>query len=433
MATSKTTHVHTLIVGGGITGLSLAYALEQQGMRDYVLLEAQDHVGGLCATTEQNGYQFDFGGHLLHLHTRQGKAFVKQLLGKNLKQHTRSAFIYTNGMHVPYPFQQNLWALHPELRALCLAGLKRIEHAKAEPENLAQWGLNAFGHGIYEAFFRPYNEKLWGRPLTELTCEWCAPFVPAPPQQAIQHSAHQRPTGKLGYNATFYYPKQGGIGALTQALAKNLSHVKLNEPVLHVDLKQKRAYTAKQTIYFEYLANTMSLPNFVGLLENASALKRAAALLQAQAVTVYHLAVAHPLPHFSWIYFPDSAQPFYRMGLQSGFSSDAVPDKATALVYIELPGTVEQTPASEKRIWLGLHQKGLVPYEDTKLFSTWQYIPHAYVLFNKQRAQAVPFLLSELAKQHVYCAGRYGKWEYSFMERSMLETQLLAQQLAKLV
>ena len=48
MALAKITHVRTLIVGGGITGLGTAYALEQQADTDYLIVEQQDHVGGLC-------------------------------------------------------------------------------------------------------------------------------------------------------------------------------------------------------------------------------------------------------------------------------------------------------------------------------------------------------------------------------------------------
>ncbi len=118
MVATNARHVHTLIIGGGITGLSTAYALEKRGYHDYLVVEAKETLGGLCATTHRNGYSFDYGGHLLHLHTQQGKRLVRQLLDNNLQQHTRHAWIYTNGMRVPYPFQHNLWALHPELREL---------------------------------------------------------------------------------------------------------------------------------------------------------------------------------------------------------------------------------------------------------------------------------------------------------------------------
>lgn len=434
MALAKITHVRTLIIGGGITGLATAYALEQQADTDYLIVEQQDHVGGLCATTRQNGYQFDFAGHLLHLHTPQGKKLVKKLLSSNLQKHTRQAFIYTNGMRVPYPFQQNLWALYPELRALCVEELKRLSSPNISPNNFEEWCLNSFGYGIYEAFFRPYNEKLWGRPLAQLTCDWCGPFVPAPLRKEMLKSAQQKPTKLTGYNASFYYPKKGGIGALIDALARQVTHIQTKAKITRIDLAKKTAQiNGRNIIHFDYLVNTIPLPNFINLLQGNTILKKAAATLQAQPITVYHLAIARPVSHFSWIYCPDQVQPFYRVGLQSGFSADSLPSKEGSLFYIELPGLVPQTPAMEDRIWQGLHQKGIILPEDKKLFSAWQTIPYAYVLFNAERKKAVPFLLDELEKQQVYCAGRYGRWEYSFMEQSLVESEQLAQKLAKLV
>lgn len=435
MASTKTTHVRTLIIGGGITGLSTAYALEQRKDTDYLVVEAQDHVGGLCVTTCQKGYQFDFGGHLLHLHTAQGKNLIKKLLGTNLQRHTRHAFIYTNGMQVPYPFQQNLWALYPELRALCVEELKRLNScSKISPNNFEEWCLKLFGYGIYEAFLRPYNEKLWGCALSELSCDWCGPFVPAPLRKEILQSAQRKPTKPTGYNASFYYPKKGGIGALVNALAQHVTHVRTKAKVTSIDLTKKVAQINKQTfIHFDRLVNTIPLPDFVNLLNANTHLKKAVTALKARPVTIYHLAIARNVPHFSWIYFPDQTQPFYRVGLQSGFASDSMPSKKSSLFYIELPGLVPQTSAMEERIWQGLHQKGIVSCEDTKLFSAWQTIPCAYVMFNTTRAQTVPFLLNELEKQQVYCAGRYGRWEYSFMERSLIQADQLAQKLAKLV
>ena len=66
-------HVKTLILGGGITGLSVAYHLEQKGHTDYLVLEKENEPGGLCRSIYKNGFTFDYAGHLLHLHTPQGK------------------------------------------------------------------------------------------------------------------------------------------------------------------------------------------------------------------------------------------------------------------------------------------------------------------------------------------------------------------------
>ena len=431
MVTAKNVHVQTLIIGGGLTGLTTAYALEEKGTHDYLVLEAQNRLGGLCATTFSNGYHFDYGGHLLHLHTQLGKALVKKLLGNNLQKHTRNAWIYSNGMKVPFPFQTNLWALYPELRTLIVEELKTLQENPHAPEHFEAWCLQSFGRTLYEAFFRPYNEKLWGRPLTELTYEWCGPFVPAPHQREIVKSAVKKFTSLQGYNATFYYPKQDGCGALIDALAQHVKNVRVDAPVTQIDLKTKTAWVHKEKITFENLVSTVPLPQLVNLLTGHANLKRAALQLEAQPVTVYHLAIARQVEPFSWIYCPDATQPFYRVGLTSNFAPDSVPDKNTSLFYIELPGFPPTTPGTEQQIWEGLYQKGLVTDDDVKLFSAWQTIPYAYVIFNKKRAEIVPALLTALEKENCYCAGRYGRWEYSFMERSLTEAWELAQRLTK--
>lgn len=433
MAVTKTTHVHTLIVGGGISGLSTAYALEKRGYKDYLLVEAQKQLGGLCASTQIQGYTVDYGGHVLHLRTPQIIQWVKQLLPHNLQLHQRQAFIYTNGMQVPFPFQANLWALHPELRELCMQELKRMQVSNEPVTNFEQWCLNHFGYTLYEAFFRPYNEKLWGRKLTELSCEWCDSFVPIPSPSQLVQSADQPLHSVQGYNASFYYPQKGGIGSLMQALAMPLTHVCTQAPVTRVDLASRTAWVNEEPIHFDYLVNTMALPLFVQLLEGAAALKQASNKLEAQAISVYHLAIARKVSSFSWIYCPDVAQPFYRVGLQNSFAPYSVPMQDCSLFYIELPGIVAQTPNTEKHIWEGLIQKDIINNKDAKLFSTWQTIPNAYVIFNKARMEVVPFLLAELAKQHCYCIGRYGRWEYSFMERSLIEAEALSQKLVKLI
>jgi protoporphyrinogen/coproporphyrinogen III oxidase len=50
----------TVVIGGGITGLSCAYRLAQMGV-SVALLEASDHVGGVIALIRRNGFLFEAG------------------------------------------------------------------------------------------------------------------------------------------------------------------------------------------------------------------------------------------------------------------------------------------------------------------------------------------------------------------------------------
>ena len=430
MVTAKTHTVRTLIIGGGLTGLATAYALEKRGQTDYLVAEANSVPGGLCASTFTQGYTFDYGGHLLHLHTSQGKKWIKELLGSNLQKHRRYAFIYTHGMRVPYPFQTNLWALRPELKQVCLDTLTSLPPSQTPPKTFEEWCLQSFGWGMYEAFFRPYNEKLWGRKLSELTCDWCGPFVPAPARPEMLQGAYHPLALLQGYNATFYYPVHGGIGVLVNTLAARIKNLRLQTRLTRLDLKHKTAWLNDKPIRFDKLVSTIPLPNLVQLLDGHTPLKQAASGLEAQAVTVYHLAIARRVKPFSWIYCPDAAQPFYRVGMTNSFAPHSVPHPDTSLFYIELPGRPPQTPQTERKIWEGLLQKDIIAEDDVLLFSAWQTIPTAYVIFNTYRAKTVPPLLRTLEKEGCYSAGRYGRWEYSFMESSLLQAEELAQKLA---
>lgn len=52
---------NVVIVGGGISGLTLAYRLERAGVRQVVLLEAQDRLGGNIGTLRRDDYLLDLG------------------------------------------------------------------------------------------------------------------------------------------------------------------------------------------------------------------------------------------------------------------------------------------------------------------------------------------------------------------------------------
>ena len=53
--------VKTAILGGGLTGLTLARFLLERG-EEVVVLEAEPAIGGLCRSRREQGFCFDTGG-----------------------------------------------------------------------------------------------------------------------------------------------------------------------------------------------------------------------------------------------------------------------------------------------------------------------------------------------------------------------------------
>ena len=117
------------------------------------------------------------------------------------------------------------------------------------------------------------------------------------------------------------------------------------------------------------------------------------------------------------------------MGVQSSFSPYLAPEGNSSF-YIELPSHCPPTPQTQKLVLSRLAQKGIIEEKDV-LFSFWQKIPFAYVVYRPQRTPAVAQAQTLLKENGVYLAGRYGRWEYSFIERGFLQGKETAGVLTK--
>jgi len=114
--------------------------------------------------------------------------------------------------------------------------------------------------------------------------------------------------------------------------------------------------------------------------------------------------------------------------MQSSFSPNNAP-KGSYSLYVELPGLIKTGRQQEDKIYQALLRKNVIRPTDKKLFSFWQPIPYAYVRYDKKRTATVRRIQQMLEKHQCFCAGRYGLWEYSFMESALLQGQALAQKL----
>ena len=70
--------VKNLIVGAGITGLSLALRLQEQG-KDYRVLEARDEAGGNIRSRREEGFLYDLGPNTLLVRDAQVDALLQTL------------------------------------------------------------------------------------------------------------------------------------------------------------------------------------------------------------------------------------------------------------------------------------------------------------------------------------------------------------------
>ena len=124
-----------IVLGAGPTGLSAAYHLGE----DSLLLERNATVGGWCRSIEDNGFTFDYAGHIMFSNDAYVHELYKMLLGDNIHWQEREAWVYSKNVYTRYPFQGALYGLPPEVIKECIIGAIEARYG-AIPESATTSG-----------------------------------------------------------------------------------------------------------------------------------------------------------------------------------------------------------------------------------------------------------------------------------------------------
>jgi protoporphyrinogen oxidase len=424
----------TLIIGGGLTGLVAAEQLERAG-EPVAVLEREAEPGGACRSLSDDGFVFDYTGHLLHVARPETEAYLEELgLWSQLEVHGRRAAVVIGGRSTPYPVQINTHGLAPEVRRDCLLGFIRAwaDASLDEPEDFRAWAMDRFGEGLAEHFFFPYNSKLYRARPEELSLDWVGRYVPKPKLEEVVNGALGLHDEDVGYNAVFRYPARGGISMLPKGVAERLSRLRLEREVVRVHLGEGWVELADgERLTWDKLLSTISLPALIDRVVDELPDEVAEARRGLRWVRVLNLAlgVEGPAPSAEhWLYFPDPELPFYRVGFPSNHGDLAPAGCHTASVELSLDpdrGDVEGLAADAQRALVAV---GLLDEEAVRVRRVTVLDP-AYVVFDHSRKAAVALLRAFLRDHRVTLAGRWAEWKYSAMEDAILDGMRAARKL----
>jgi len=167
-------------LGAGLTGLTAAYVLRRKDVPVQVF-EADHVLGGASRTVRYEGFRFESSaGTGFYTKNQRVLDLVHELIGDELVTVERVSRIYLDGKFVDYPlsFFSALAGLGP-FRSLAVAGSYAAQKSAASPRRpksapSEQWVVNRFGPPLYEIYFKPYSEKVWGIPCSELGADFAA-------------------------------------------------------------------------------------------------------------------------------------------------------------------------------------------------------------------------------------------------------------------
>lgn len=418
--------VNNLIIGGGISGLTLANYIT-----DYLIVEKDSSLGGYARTHYVDDYIWDYAGHFFHFKTDEFKSmFINSMDKKDYIIKNKNTYIYFEDKLIDYPFQMNIHELSKDKFIDCLYDLFNKQE-KEVYNNFLDMLYGKFGISITEMFLKPYNEKLYATDLTKLDKDAMGRFFPyANIKEIINNMKNHSNTS---YNNTFMYPKKGAQVIVNKLCEKvDMNKVMLNTSVTSIDLNKKEVtLSTKEVISYNNLINTIPFNKFLSLL-NIQEYTNFSNELSYNKVLVFNLGFDKKSTYNNtdWIYFPDKNINFYRAGfydnilstdklsmyIEIGYSKESIIDEST--INKELSLTLDNL----KKCKIIDDTFKLVKYESIIM-------DPAYVHIDTLHDKLVKEIINDLETKNVYSVGRYGSWTYSSMEDAMLQSKELVEKL----
>lgn len=411
-------HVKTLILGAGISALSFVHFSK---LEDYLIIEKEERAGGLCRSFKVKDSVYDFSGHFLHFKSEEMKKYIFDLVKEHtdaeFKEYDRTSAILLNNDLITYPFQANVHQLPKQQFYNCLLDLYEASQLQTKSaENFGAMVTDTFGKSITELFFRPYNEKLYRTKLEDLDADAMNRFIPKVSFREV--IANFTNPVSIGYNNTFLYSVKTGIQGLVDAFQPEKMNIHTSETVARIDVNLKQVHTDKDIYEYEELINTLPLNVFLSLAAFDVQLDHVA-------VDVYNITFDRIASKkgIGWIYVPDSAVSFYRVGFYDYMSEN---ENAPTSMYVEISRKQGDIPASLDTVLNDLVATGLIDRQSK--VAHYQYLPMdpAYVILSTKTEQQLAPIKAELKSKHVHLLGRYGKWTYQSICDNIQDAQDLA-------
>jgi protoporphyrinogen oxidase len=424
-AAGVTEHADIVVIGAGMSGLGFAnWYRERDPAARVLVLEAEDEPGGYCRTVVRDGFVWDYSGHFFHFKHPEIEAWLRaRMPGEEVRTIARRAVIRYAGRDIDFPFQTHIHQLPHDEFLECLVELYFRPGGDAPPASFGEMLYRRLGRAITEKFLRPYNEKLYAIDLDRLDVDAMGRFFPHAEVADVIANMRPAPGRTHGYNATFTYPA-GGAMQYVRALLRDLPPVACGERVEQIDLAAREVVTARRRIRFGRVVSSAPLP----ALARMCGVPHDPAVFTSNQVLVFNLGFDRKgLRGVHWMYFPDRAVSFYRVGWY-----DNIFDGDRMSLYVELGaahGASFDVDALRARVLDDLAREGLVT--DHQLIAHHHVVlDPAYVHITRASLAETARLRDELARVGIHAVGRYGGWTYCSIEDNLVETRALAASIA---
>lgn len=410
-----------IVLGGGLAGLAAGYYGRAP------VYEAAPHAGGVAGSVHVDGFTFDQGIHILQTQHQEIHALFSDV-GVGLGTHRRNAHIFSHDCYTAYPFQVNTAGLPIGLRAKCLWNYFRRD-LKADPDNYEEWIHKSIGRGFGQTFLIPYSEKFWTVSPREMTYEWTANRIPETSKWQVLRGAFINRQTTIGNNAVFQYPPpqngNTGYGVIGIAMERHTDEVYCNHRAVNIDADRHTIdFHNGAAVPYGTLVSTIPLPELIPLIPQApDDVRQAARRLRCNSIYVVNLGfdcTAFSQKH--WVHFPGKDVSFFRISYPSNFSPGMAPEGqcsvAAEIAYSKWAPIDRESIV--QRVIDDLTRVRAIPEAAPVISKSTIDIKYGYVIYDKNRKQAVRQIHDWLNSVDIHATGRYGLWAYLWSHEAIL-------------
>ena len=318
------------ILGGGVTGLAMAYELLKRGQK-VEIIEKSPSLGGLAKTMKWKGRPIDMGPHIYHtpdqdiqdywLTEFEGLFHERDHWAKNLK----------NNKFYDYPISREfINTLPDDMREKINSDLANTDPDElSRANNYYEYTRALAGETLQALFFTQYPEKLWGMSTKELDANWAPKRVQITEEQRAFYQGQWSAVGNEGSGTI--------VNSLEEKIISLGGIINLSEKIERIEQDHRdtitRIATDKRNINIrpvDLVINTTSCTIFSSFIGTETTLKYRGVIL-----IMLELSTADVLPQgVDFIYVDDKEIYFNRVSDQNSFIKN--PSLDTTIMCCEI-------------------------------------------------------------------------------------------------
>lgn len=433
----------TVILGGGLAGLSAGYVLTN-AEKPVTVLESELSVGGLSRTFSRDQFRYDLGGHRFITKNKDTEQFVKDVLNGQFLSVPRKSKIYMRNRFFDYPLKPSNavfgLGMSTTTKAVMDYGFEKVKNfiRPARIESLEDWVISNFGRTLFDLYFRQYSEKVWGIECSRISKEWVSQRVRGLSLWVAMKNAFFKFSGREVDTLVdrFIYPRKG-IGEISERMKEKIESSNSVLTSTRVVEAHHNGYRLEGVtvhngdssfnLQGKEFISSIPLTGLVKMLQPApprEILDAASKLRYRDLVIVTVLLDRERVTDLTWLYLPERSMPLGRIHEPKNWSPCMAPDGKTHIVceYFCFEGD---------RIWssddlnlkaLTVNQLAKLGFirDDEVIDTVVHRVPRAYPVFEVGYTEHYHKILGYLKGfENLHISGRGGMFRYYNIDRAI--------------